>query len=305
MGNIRILAVDDEELNRDIMCEYFEAVDFAYVTAVDGVDALNILEKDDKFDVIVLDRMMPNMDGMEFLKRVKQHESWKSIPVIMQTAASANYQIAEGLNAGVYYYLSKPYTKDVFLAIIRAAYEDTKRNIELRLQVKEFCKAMSMVQNAEFKFQSVEEAKVLSVLVGSFLPNPDMMIVGLTELAVNAVEHGNLGITYQEKSKLKIDNNWESEIERRLHLPENNEKHCVLCLRREEDDLVVNIKDQGMGFDWERYMAFDPSRLMDPNGRGIMMTMNSGFASVSYKGNGSEVECRINMAINQALAEAA
>lgn len=293
MRNLKVLAVDDEELNLDIMNEYFEEAHFESVCAHDGVEALDILKSNDNINVIVLDRMMPNMDGMEFIKHIKKVKAYKDIPVIMQTAASASHQVAEGIKAGVYYYLSKPYTKEVFIAIIMAANDDARRKNQLRAEIREYGQGMTMISSGEFNFRTLEEAKALAILVGSSLPDPETMIVGLTELMVNAVEHGNLGITYKEKGQLKMKRQWEEEVNRRLKLPGNQNKFATLNIEKASSGISIKISDQGPGFDYDNFLKFDPKRLSDPNGRGIMMTMNSGFTSVKYTGSGNKVECQI------------
>ncbi len=292
---LKILAVDDEELNLDIMQEYFDDARYKASQAHDGLEALKALEQDNQYDVIVLDRMMPNMDGMQFLEKVKSDSRFKDIPVIMQTAASASNQVTEGIKAGVYYYLSKPYTKDVFLSIIRAANDDAKRKQELRNQLKEYGHAMSMIQNGNFQFKTVEDAKALAILLGSSVPDPEMIIVGLTELMVNGVEHGNLGITYDEKKALKLDGAWEKEILNRQALSANQNKYCTALVSRSGTEFKIRITDQGAGFDWKKFQTIDMSRLADPNGRGIAMTMSSGFASITYNAIGNEVECVVQL----------
>lgn len=295
IGRIKVLAVDDEDLNLDIMNEYFEEANFDSLNARNGHEALDALEKNDNISVIVLDRMMPHMDGMEFLKRLRQEKKYKDIPVVMQTAASASHQITEGLRAGVFYYLSKPYTKDVFLAAIKNANDDSLKKNQLRGEIKELAQGMTSLKNGEFTLQTISEAKALAMLVGASLPQPDIMTVGLTELLVNAVEHGNLGITYKEKGDLKVSDNWETEVMSRQQLPENRHKLVTLKIIRNESTIKLNIIDEGIGFDHKKFINLDPARLFDPNGRGILITMNSGFSSVTYKGKGNEVECIIDL----------
>lgn len=295
-NNLRVLAIDDEKLNLDIMQEYFEEAKFDAVTAQNGIDGLNILKQDTGFDVIVLDRLMPKMDGIEFIQEVKSNKNLQNIPVIMQTAASTSKQIAEGIKSGVFYYLSKPYSKEVFLAVIKAANDDFKHKTELHTQIKDYSHAMRMIKSGEFRFQTIDEARLLGMLIGGCLPDPVSMTAGLTELAINAVEHGNLEITYQEKARLKLGGNWEEEINNRLSLPKYKNKFCILTINRGEQEIIIRIKDQGAGFDWQKFTIFNPARLTDLNGRGILMSNNCGFASVNYLGNGNEVECKIIIA---------
>lgn len=293
LNTLNVLAVDDEELNLDIMQEYMEESNIHCITAHDGVEAIETLNHSGNIDVIVLDRMMPNMNGIEFLNKVKSDPRYKEIPVIMQTAASANHQVAEGIDSGVFYYLSKPYSKEVLLSLIRAASYDSQRKAELRSEIKEYSQAMSLIMKGEFRFKTVQDAKKLAVLVGSCLPEPEVMVIGLTELMINAVEHGNLGITYEEKSALKASSKWEEEVSKRSNLAENMSKYCDASITKDEStqEFIIRIKDQGAGFDWQKFQSFDPKRLTAPNGRGVLLSQNSGFDQVTYLGDGNEVIC--------------
>jgi PAS domain S-box-containing protein len=129
----KILAVDDEPLNLDIMTRYLEKEDFDVITAGDGDEALEKLKAHPDVDVILLDRMMPRMDGMEVLAQIKKTPELKDIPVIMQTAATSSTEAFEGSAAGVYYYLTKPYEEFVLIALVKSALQDSLRIKEARL----------------------------------------------------------------------------------------------------------------------------------------------------------------------------
>lgn len=294
-NNISVLAVDDEEVNLDIMCEYFEDARFDSLKAHDGKEALEILDKGNHVDVIVLDRMMPNMNGMEFLQKIKESAKYKDIPVIMQTAASASHQVAEGIEAGVYYYLSKPYSKEVFLSLVKAANDDAFRKKELRILISQYGKGMAMIESGHFKFQTIEQAKSLAILLGSCTPDPEGIILGLTELMVNCVEHGSYGITYEEKKKLKLANAWDSQVIQRERDPRFSHMFCTVEVEKIQNEYRLKIQDQGKGFDWENFKAFNVDRLKDPNGRGILISQNCGFSSVEYQGTGNIVSCTVNL----------
>ncbi len=294
---IKILAVDDEPFNLDIMQEYFHDENIECLTASNGSEALKCLKNIHDIDVIVLDRMMPVMDGMEFLRKIKEEKQFKHTPVIMQTAATASYQVAEGIKSGVYYYLSKPYSKEVLLSLIRAANDDSKQRLEIREHLSRYGKAMKLIEEGSFKFKTIDEAKALALLVSSCLPNAESKSIGLTELMVNSVEHGNLNITYEEKIKLKYNNKWYDEILKRLSFEDNQNKFCSLHIVFNEatKEFSIRVKDQGNGFDWEKYSKFDCQRLTDPSGRGIMISQNSGFDTVNYIGDGSEFICTVKI----------
>ena len=81
----RVLIVDDDENNRAVATDALEGDEYELVEAVDGRDCLQQVETD-SFDLILLDVMMPGIDGIETLRRLKENESTRDIPVIMVTA---------------------------------------------------------------------------------------------------------------------------------------------------------------------------------------------------------------------------
>ena len=117
--------------------------------------------------------------------------------------------------------------------------------------------------------------------------------MGLAELLVNAVEHGSLGILFEEKAQLLAAGAWDREVERRLGLAEHADKRVEVALRRDGDDLVVRVRDQGPGFDPQRFLTLDESRAFYPNGRGIALAREVAVARIEYLGCGNEVEVRM------------
>jgi len=112
-------------------------------------------------------------------------------------------------------------------------------------------------------------------------------------LLLNAVEHGNLGITYAEKTKLVLEGRLFEEIERRLAQAENQDKWAYLSFEAGKDALRVRIKDQGNGFDWRPYLEISPERATHPHGRGIATSRLMSFSAVDYVGCGNEVLCTV------------
>ncbi len=151
------------------------------------------------------------------------------------------------------------------------------------------------MKEARFDFQTLEEAVNLANLIANCYPEPEKVMFGMHELLVNAVEHGNLGISYAEKAALLLHGGWKEEIERRLGLPENKNKFASLDLKATEEAIVVHIKDDGKGFDWHKYLEVSPDRATDPHGRGIAASRMMSFDSVEYLGAGNEVRCTVKL----------
>ncbi len=291
---IKILAVDDEEFNLDIIMEYLEEAGYEVIGASDGVIALEKLKEHPDVSVIVLDRMMPNMDGMAVLKILNEDQHLKDIPVIMQTAAASSKQIQEGIEAGVYYYLAKPYNESLLLSIVRASLRDSVGHLEMREQVQKQRRTLGLMERGRFRFRTLEETNNLSYFIANCFLEPEKMVYGLNELMVNAVEHGNLGISYEEKMELVLNGRWQEEVELRLSKTEYKDKYAILEYAVNEKEIIVTIRDQGKGFAWEEYLQLSVKRATDPNGRGIAVAKMKSFPDLEYKGCGNEVVCTIS-----------
>lgn len=289
----KILAVDDEEFNLDILTDLLGGAGFSVVCAEDGEAAIARLEQHPDIEAIVLDRMMPRMDGIAMLHQIKRHEQWRHIPVIMQTAAAGNKQIQEGIEAGAYYYLAKPYDETLLLTIVRSALQDRLRRQQMQEEILKQRKAAGLIQRARFHFRTLKDVDILARFIADCFPKPDEALYGLTELMVNAIEHGNLGISYELKGELMQKGQVSAEIERRLNLSDYMDKIASLDFEATPAQLVVIITDQGAGFDWRHYLDFSPTRAMDPNGRGIALARLRSFPDMEYIGKGNQVVCRV------------
>ena len=297
MRNWHMLVVDDEPLNLEIIAEYLDEPGYVLDLVEDPMRALEKLEAPDShYDLVILDRMMPGMNGIELLRRIRADGRFRHIPVIMQTAASAPEQIREGIEAGAYYYLTKPYAQQVLLAIVRAALDDVQERtakLDEDEQNRSRKDALRLLTSAEFRFSTLDEARHLVDLLASMCPDPSAAAMGLTELLVNAVEHGNLGISYAEKSLLRLEDGWEAEVARRLALPEFAGREASARIERDAGEIRFTIADQGAGFSWQKYLEMDPARAFDPNGRGIAMARQISFSSIEYQGCGNVVVARV------------
>jgi CheY-like chemotaxis protein len=102
-----ILVVDDTVTNIDILLDLLKEYDL--VVAMDGESALDILKNDDNIDLILLDIMMPNMDGFEVCKTIKENKKTRDIPIIFLTAKSDDDSIKTAFEVGGVDYLTKPF----------------------------------------------------------------------------------------------------------------------------------------------------------------------------------------------------
>ncbi|QDG52375.1 response regulator [Persicimonas caeni] len=113
-----LLVVDDKEMNRDLLARRLRRRGFEVSTAVDGFDALEKMEQQD-FDLILLDIMMPRMNGLEVLEKVRQTTSVTELPIIMATAKSDSETVVEALQMGANDYVTKPLDFGVVMARVK------------------------------------------------------------------------------------------------------------------------------------------------------------------------------------------
>lgn len=153
----------------------------------------------------------------------------------------------------------------------------------------------SLPDGATFEIRTMAEAAGLATLLAAAHPDPARVVMGLTELLVNAVEHGNLGITYHEKAELLDRGDLQAEIERRLKVPERASRRVRVTFRRAPDQLTTCIEDEGEGFDWLPYLDYDPERALDSNGHGIAIARGVCFDDVTYHGRGNVVVATLRL----------
>jgi CheY-like chemotaxis protein len=292
----QVLVVDDHALDRKLLTHYLEPEGYSVVTASDGMEGWEILSSEpDRFDVVLLDRSMPRLNGLELLIRIKSDERLRTLPTIMQTALTKREEILEGIRAGAYYYLTKPYDVEMLRSVVRTAIEDYRGYRELQNEMRKGADTLRLMRHATFSFRTVEQARALGMLLANTCPDPSATVVGLTELLVNAVEHGNLGITYEDKSRLGNSLEWTREVDRRLAMPENATKEAEVIFKRTDDRISFVIRDQGPGFDWQRYLQVDPQRAFHTHGRGIAIANRLSFSHLEYRGSGNEVVGTIDL----------
>jgi CheY-like chemotaxis protein len=296
MANARLLVVDDEELNREIIEEYLSEGNYDLDMAEDGVAAWERLDaQPEAYDAILLDRMMPRMNGLELLHKIKQDLRLQHIPVILQTAMAASENVVEGIKAGAYYYLTKPFEEQMLFSVVSTAVRDSFQLRESRRVLAETTRTLGLMIQGQFRFQTIHEARSVAALLANTCPTPGRVMLGLTELMINAVEHGNLGITYNEKSRLNECCKWEQEVNRRLQSDAYRDRFVDALLTRDAHRISITVQDQGDGFDWQRYLEMSPERAMDNHGRGIAMAGMISFDEIQYQGRGNVVTASVNL----------
>ena len=156
-GIASILVVDD---NPKYLNDALPMYGYEVTIAKDGIEALKILSDEKKhFDLILLDVMMPNMDGWDTLKAIRKNVKTKYIPVIMITAVSEEQKVVSGLKIGADDYIVKPFILPNLLARIEAVLRRSKWQAELSGK-----KERTINKNVSIEVLTPKEKEVLSLL---------------------------------------------------------------------------------------------------------------------------------------------
>jgi two-component system chemotaxis response regulator CheY len=111
-----VMLVDDSRVMRNIMKNIFEGLNMPvqFLEASDGQKALKVLLSN-PVDLVLLDWNMPNLSGIDFLKKVRAMDGYQKIPIIMVTSEASKINVVEAVREGVTAYITKPINPDVFL----------------------------------------------------------------------------------------------------------------------------------------------------------------------------------------------
>ena len=124
----RVLAVDDDPMIRGLVKAIVEDEGYEVVSCEDGKLAVELLDKEPRpvdFDLIILDVVMPGMNGLDVLTRLKLHAHTENIPVLMLTGEDKADDIMAGYSVGADYYIIKPFTRQQLLYGMNLVLEDS------------------------------------------------------------------------------------------------------------------------------------------------------------------------------------
>ena len=130
MEIIKILVVDDEARMRKLVKDFLSVKGYKVVEAADGEEAISLFMEQKDIKLILLDVMMPKMDGFETLKLIRQYSD---LPVIMLTARSEERDELQGFNLGVDEYITKPFSPKILVARVEAILRRSGQDREEKL----------------------------------------------------------------------------------------------------------------------------------------------------------------------------
>ena len=122
----KVLVVDDDQTIRDMVQAILEAEGFSVTTAEDGAKGVAIIdqcEDPSEYTLLVIDVVMPEMNGLDVVTRLKLHPRTSSLPILMLTGEDKAENIMAGYTVGADYYITKPFTRDQLLYGLKVVLE--------------------------------------------------------------------------------------------------------------------------------------------------------------------------------------
>jgi DNA-binding response OmpR family regulator len=292
----KILIVDDDKYISLLLYNFLEEEGFKCDTAEDGLEALEKVSKGNEYDMVLLDFVMPKMNGLEFLAAVKDINP--NLSVMMISGYRTRENTLEALRLGAIGFIKKPFSLNDVLSNLRLVFNVSKSKKELGPIISHLNKGkMEFV----FKTGEIEPDKIsfyLATHLGEmgFISGRRITTVALAlnEVLINAIEHGNLELPVNyfvenpgaEKKETVFDLKNE-----RLKDSQYADKKITINYQFQNDETAVTIADEGPGFDPSTVVDFlisDDLTKAEGCGRGLML-LKYAVDEIRFNEKGNEV----------------
>ena len=283
-----LLVIDPCQETQTRIFEHVQGRGFSIITALDPASALATIDLTAP-DIVITDLFLPDGSGLTLTKTLRARHA--PCPVIVMAKDGTGPAVVQALRAGAVDYLHKPIgVEDLAHALQRARHMLPTGPAEI-----------PGIRRSEYQLTTDSDPshipEIVSCLIkatGSTLPETQRLHLRgtLQELLFNAMEHGNLEISYQEKRQALVENRYTELIEQRLAQPRLKGRHVTIHVMLDNDEhrMRYRITDEGNGFEWNSHLSHsqDPCRSEDVNGRGIFLAQ-SFFPNLTYNDRGNEV----------------
>ena len=286
-GRPRVLVVDDQKVLRSLLSRYLQREGFEPVEAGDGREALALYRTTNPA-VVLSDVMMPEMDGLGMLKAIRALDP--TAAVILMTGYGNEEVLLQALRGGAVNFFKKPFDFQEVLAVVRSVSRHRLSPDPAPFQSRYLVEENKVFELLTSDVQVQPVINQIALHLGSIADETQIIHIriGIEEMINNAVEHGHLGITLEEKHEALEKGVFGELVRRRLETDGNADKKIRVTSRLTRTELVLTIRDEGPGFDWRSLPALSPEALLRYNGRGILLTRIY-FDEVLYNEKGNEV----------------
>jgi CheY-like chemotaxis protein len=283
----RVLVVDDDPTSLFLIEQQLLDLGYDAICVSSALEGLHRLEDEpESFGAVILDRMMPDMDGIAAAGEMHVRNLSHTTQIIMLSGADSQEEIQQGIDAGIFYYLTKPAKIGLLKSVVASAIRQSTQNRNAD-QGGTALSVSALTQAAEFTFRTLDDAAALTMFVSRVFPFPQRSLPGVAALLTNAVEHGLADIGFARKGELLASGTLRAEIDERLSAPELEGKHASARIVRKTNGVYLVVTDPGKGFAWRDYLTADQSRAATTHGRGIAQANIRSFDKLVYNDIGN------------------
>ncbi len=285
MNKGKILIIDDNYELLDYLKDFFMIYHYETLQSETGMQGIANFKRFSP-DIVLTDIRLPDINGDEVVKKIKEINS--SVPIIIMTAYSDQNIITEAMKNGAVDLIKKPFKSKDLKALI------TK--IETFYKKNKIAHNKNIIQWQKIHYRLSNDINLVPNITNDIFnkidymdDNSSFLILGLQEIIINAIEHGNLEINYQEKQRLLNSKNlYDNLLRERAKDKRFCNRYIDIKVFSTPDYLEIEIKDQGKGFDLS---SIPNPKIVDnffkESGKGILLAMKI-FDKIKYnkKGNG-------------------
>ncbi len=283
-----ILVIDDEKSIRDMLRDGLTQYGYAYHEADNGAEGIEMFKKVNP-DVVLTDVKMPEMSGIEVTRHLKEIEH--DTDVIVMTGYGSEDLVIEALRSGASNYLKKPiYLNELFHILDNLILKrERRRKSEVVKDVVVFEQKNLIMNNDISKIWGIIN-QILFNIPSSFDENSiEGIRVGLYEIILNAIEHGNLGLSYEDKSEALHKGTYSDLITKLSNEADRKGKKVFINCIYNCKELSIEVRDQGIGFNFRGLANIqDQDNILKAHGRGIFL-VSLYFDKIEYRDPGNIV----------------
>lgn len=288
----RLLVVDPCQDTQDLITQQLQGRGYSVITASDRASAISLVDSASP-DIIMTDLFLPDGTGLAMLQELSVHHEY--CPVIAMALDAPEQTIVEALRAGAVDYLHKPIAEAELAQVLQRAKDVVPGDLVGLPGVRGAAHRLSVESDP------VHIPGIISWLIkttaSAIPPIRQLQLRGaLQELLFNAIEHGNLEISGQEKHQALMASRYEQLVAQRRSQARLRDRSVTIEVLhdRAAHQMVYRITDEGQGFNWQT--LFDRRHEVHEseaaNGRGIFLT-HALFPALVYNDRGNEVSLTV------------
>lgn len=246
-----------------------------------------------------LDLILLNLDkdGLDQLVRLKRKSITEWIPVVLINDSEDTTIHEEALKKGAFDIHHASFSSRSLEPILASGLNLNLTFKKFKKNIAEHHQFFQFINSIGLQFRTVEEAHVIARSLSFLCEDSNKVAMGLSEIFINAIEHGNLGISYEDKTYHQENNTWKMEIESRLKMSQYREKVVSVTAARIGQIIEFTVTDEGSGFDYSNFIFQIPEDLDSSHGRGIAMARMIAFDHLEYIHPGNCVKMQARASI--------